>query len=78
VLGVPVRRPALVETTAFGAAGLAGLALGVWASPEEFSAARSDDTLFQPRGLAGRRDAWIAGWRRAVAGARAWAEAGDP
>jgi glycerol kinase len=78
VLGIPVRRPALVETTAFGAAGLAGLALGVWTSPEEFSAARSADTLFQPRDLAGRRDASVAGWRRALAGARAWAEAADP
>ena len=38
VLGIPVERPDMVETTALGAAGLAGLALGVWASPAEFLA----------------------------------------
>ena len=37
--GVPVRRPALVETTALGAAGLAGISTGVWATAEDFLAA---------------------------------------
>jgi glycerol kinase len=40
VLGIPVERPDMVETTALGAAGLAGMALGVWRSPEDFLAGR--------------------------------------
>jgi glycerol kinase len=73
VLGVPVRRPSMVEMTARGAAGLAGLATGFWASPEEFHAARPDETVFQPDGASDARAAGLAGWRRALAGARAWA-----
>ncbi|MGI9180125.1 MAG: glycerol kinase GlpK [Longimicrobiaceae bacterium] len=77
VLGIPVRRPALVETTALGAAGLAGLALGVWESSEDFLAARPEETLFQPRAAEMQRDEWLAGWRRALAAARTWATGGD-
>jgi glycerol kinase len=73
VLGVAVRRPAVVEMTARGAAGLAGLATGFWKSPEEFHAARAGETVFEPRIGAGEREALLAGWRRALAGARAWA-----
>jgi glycerol kinase len=73
VLEVPVRRPAIVETTALGAAGLAGLATGFWESPEAFLGARADDRLFRPGAPAGL-EAWRSGWRRAVAAARAWAE----
>lgn len=73
VLGVPVRRPSMVEMTARGAAGLAGLATGFWASPQEFHAARPDETVFQPAGDDAARDVLLAGWRRALAGARAWA-----
>jgi len=72
VLGVPVRRPSMVEMTARGAAGLAGLATGFWASPEEFHAARPDEAVFEPS-ADGSRDDLLAGWRRALAGARAWA-----
>jgi glycerol kinase len=77
VLGVPVRRPSMVEMTARGAAGLAGLATGFWASPEEFHAARPDETVFQPA-ADGAREPLLAGWRRAVAGARAWAAHEEP
>ncbi len=73
LLGSPVRRPALVETTAFGAAGLAGLALGFWRSPEEYLGARGAETVFEPRAAAGRRAEWRSGWNRALAAARAWA-----
>ena len=73
VLGVPVRRPAMVEMTARGAAGLAGLATGFWASPEEFHAARPDETVFQPAAGDCGRAALLAGWRRALAATRAWA-----
>jgi glycerol kinase len=78
VLRVPVRRPAMVDTTAFGAAGLAGLALGVWGSPDDFLAAREQETVFQPAAEFAGRDALLTGWRRAIAAARAWATAEDP
>jgi glycerol kinase len=73
MLEVPVRRPAMVETTAFGAAGLAGLALGFWATPEEFLAAREEETVFKPRAEKLRGE-WMDGWRRALTAATAWAE----
>src|SRR5215213_5506540 len=66
VLGVPVRRPSMVEMTARGAAGLAGLATGFWASPEEFHAARPDESVFQPAADASGRAALLSGWRRAL------------
>ncbi len=75
VLGVPIRRPHLVESTALGAAALAGLAVGVWREPGEL-AARSAPTLFTPRLDAAARAALLAGWRRAVDAAIAWARAG--
>ncbi len=72
VLGVPVERPDLVETTALGAAGLAGLAAGVWRDGAEFLASR-EFARFAPG--AGRDAAKLAygGWRRAVRAALAWA-----
>jgi glycerol kinase len=77
VLGVPVRRPAMLEMTAFGAAGLAGLALGVWRTPEEFLAARPETADFAPAAAPERRAAWLDGWRRALGAARAWADHGE-
>jgi glycerol kinase len=77
VLGVPVRRPAMVEMTARGAAGLAGLATGFWASQEEFAAARPGERVFEPSAGPSRRGEWIQGWRRAVGAARAWAKGGE-
>ena len=74
VLGLPVERPDQVETTALGAAGLAGLALGVWKSPAEFLAGRKF-TRFEPAMGAAQREAHLSGWRRAVAAALAWARA---
>jgi glycerol kinase len=76
VLGIPVRRPALVEMTARGAAGLAGLATGFWQSPQEFAAARPDEAVFAPAMDAAAREAALAGWRRAVDAACAWATGG--
>lgn len=77
VLGVPVDRPDMVETTALGAAGLAGLAAGVWASGAEFLASRRF-TRFTPSetGSASAALAY-AGWRRAVRAALAWARDRD-
>ncbi len=74
VLGVPVERPDMVETTALGAAGLAGLALGVWKNPGEFLAGRRFER-FEPRPATAERQAARVGWQRAVNAALAWARA---
>jgi glycerol kinase len=70
VLGVPVERPKLVETTAMGAAALAGLAVGFWRSPAELARARRLDRRFAPRMAAASREALYRGWRTAVARVR--------
>jgi glycerol kinase len=72
VLGLPVERPDMVETTALGAAGLAGLALGIWESPEEFLAGRRF-TRFEPAMGTGERSARRAEWDRAVGTTLLWA-----
>ncbi|MBL8958475.1 MAG: glycerol kinase GlpK [Gemmatimonadetes bacterium] len=69
VLGVPVERPAMLETTALGAAGLAGIAAGVWSTPDEFLAARA----FTHFGPARQSEPGRAGWQRAVRAALGWA-----
>jgi len=74
VLGVQVRRPAATELTALGAAGLAGLAVGLWSEPEEFLAVRGDEAVFEPDPRAAHGTAeGVAGWRRAVRAAIHWA-----
>ncbi len=72
LLGVPVARPDVVETTALGAAALAGLAAGVWQAPEEFLSGRTF-RRFLPGPRAGAVRAGEAGWRRAVDAALHWA-----
>ncbi len=72
-LGVPVLRPALTETTAFGAAGLAGLASGLWSGADELSALWQLQRRFEPRLPAPARRAKLARWREAVDRARHWA-----
>jgi glycerol kinase len=72
VLGIPVERPDLVETTALGAAGLAGIALGLWQSTQQFLAGRRF-SRFEPRMSAAERQALLAGWHRAIATTLAWA-----
>jgi glycerol kinase len=73
VLGIQVRRPAMVETTALGAAGLAGLACAVWDSGEEFLAALGESSVYAPRMTAEERGAHRREWGRAVDATRAWA-----
>lgn len=73
VLGVPVERPDVVETTALGAAGLAGLAAGVWSSGAEFLASRHFTRFVPSDHGTGTAAAAYAGWRRAVRAALAWA-----
>ena len=72
LLGIPVDRPQNVETTAFGAAALAGLAAGVYGGPEELEALRLSERVFKPEMEAERRDALYGKWQKAVALARAW------
>ena len=71
-LGIPVERPDLVETTALGAAGLAGLAAGVWSRPSEFIAGRRF-SRFEPTSERRQAEADLAGWRRAVRAGLSWA-----
>ena len=66
ILGMPVRRPALVETTALGAAGLAGLTEGVWHSGEQFLEALGQSTVFESEMTSGHRDHLVSGWDAAV------------
>jgi glycerol kinase len=73
ILGVPVQRPAITETTALGAAYLAGLAVGFWKSPEQIAAHWSVDEVFEPHFSADQRDAIYRDWGRAVERAKGWA-----
>jgi glycerol kinase len=73
VLGVPVRRAAIQETTALGAAYLAGIAEGVWASPDEVNAQWSAEQSFTPAMSGEERARRLAEWRRAVERSRDWA-----
>jgi glycerol kinase len=66
LLGVPVDRPVMIETTAAGAAYLAGLATGVWNSPADLDQVRSTERRFEPAMSGERRETLYAGWLRAV------------
>jgi glycerol kinase len=74
VLGVPVVRPRVTETTALGAAYLAGLAVGFWAGPDELRSSRKNDVRFEPtmaqEDAAERRRLW----HRAVERSKGWVE----
>ena len=73
VSNVPVGRPAMVETTALGAAGLAGLSIGYWADPEGLRRVQAIDKTFEPALSSEERDRLLSGWQRAVRAAAAWA-----
>ena len=78
ILGVPIERPACIETTALGAAYLCGLTIGIYASTDEIAAHRGADFIIRPT----KDDAWrsrhVARWRRAVERSLSWAsEDGD-
>src|ERR1017187_242497 len=74
VLGVPVVRPRVTETTALGAAYLAGLAVGLWAGPDELRLKRQGDVRFEPKMDAGKRAELRERWHRAVERSKNWTE----
>ena len=74
ILATPVVRPVVRETTALGAAYLAGLAVGYWSSREEIAGNWAADRRFLPQMEPTRREELFAGWRRAVARAAGWAQ----
>jgi glycerol kinase len=76
ILGIPVTRPAIVETTALGAACLAGLAVGCWKSVSEIADLSPVETCFVPEMSRERVEQLLRGWRRALERSRNWVEEG--
>jgi len=74
ILGVTVSRPRNVETTAMGAAFLAGLAVGVWKDTDQIKAYWKEDRSFQLRQNQEKVEACLRGWHKAVERARGWAK----
>ena len=75
LLRIPVDRPEMVETTAFGAAALAGLAAGVWKDAAELRALRVSERVFEPLREQYACEEQYRGWKRAVSCAQGWIEA---
>ena len=75
ILGVPVQRPKVAETTALGAAYLAGLAVGFWSNEQELAEHWAVDRTFEPRMSKDQRDSLYAGWKRAVERSMHWDQA---
>jgi glycerol kinase len=72
ILDVPVERPAVLETTALGAAYLAGLGVGFWPDVEALRASWRLERRFEPAMPASRRERLLEGWRRAVDRSKGW------
>jgi glycerol kinase len=73
LLGTPVIRPKITETTALGAAYLAGLAVGYWQNLEEIEQQWQAETVFQPYATELQRTQWSHEWQRAIHAAQSWA-----
>lgn len=73
-LGIPVVRPAVTETTALGAAYLAGLAIGFWADAHEITTQWVVERRFEPRLSDAARDLKLARWHEAVTHCKGWAK----
>ncbi len=73
ILGVPLVRPKIAETTALGVAYLAGLAVGYWKDPGEIASQWQIDRVFEPDLSSERREELKAGWAKAVDRAKEWA-----
>ena len=74
IIDAPVNRPRCVETTAMGAAYLAGLAVGYWTSQEDVIRNWASDRVFEPSIEDAERKARIKGWKKAVKYAYGWAK----
>ena len=74
LLGTRIQRPVVPETTALGAAYLAGLAVGFWADQADVTRNWALDREFEPRSAPAERDRRAEGWQRAVERSRGWAE----
>ncbi len=74
ILGIPVVRPKITETTALGAAYLAGLAVGYWQSTDEITSHWQVDRTFEPQMTETERQYLMSRWRKAVARSRNWEE----
>lgn len=74
ILGVPVERPRCIETTALGAAYLAGLSLGVYSSLDEIKQNRTTERYFEPQMTSTEREYSLKNWRRAVDRCKLWKE----
>ena len=72
ILGVPVQRPKIAETTALGAAYLAGIAVGFWSGEEEVAKQWAIDRTFEPTFSADQRESLYADWKKAVERSRGW------
>ncbi|HZO72691.1 MAG TPA: glycerol kinase GlpK [Ktedonobacteraceae bacterium] len=72
ILGVPVQRPKVAETTALGAAYLAGLAVGFWSSTQELAEHWAIDRTFEPQMDQAQREELYANWKRAVQRSLGW------
>jgi glycerol kinase len=72
-LGVPVSRPTIQDTTAMGAAYLAGLGAGVWSSTDEIAGLWNEEARFEPAASRTRADSRYEGWKRAVGRSHDWA-----
>ena len=74
LINSPVERPSCIETTAMGAAYLAGLAAGYWKSKEDVVKNWSIDRVFEPQISEEKRDKKLRGWKKAVRYAFDWAK----
>ena len=74
ILGVPVIRPVVAETTALGASYAAGLAVGFWSSTQEVRDNWAEDKHWEPKMDAAQRDAYYKEWKKAVTRTFDWVE----
>ncbi|GAB3522344.1 glycerol kinase GlpK [Arthrobacter monumenti] len=74
ILGIPVIRPQVIETTALGAAYAAGLAVGFWESTDDVTANWSEDKRWEPQMDAGERDRQLRLWKKAVTRTFDWVD----
>jgi glycerol kinase len=72
ILGVPVERPEIIETTALGAAYLAGLAVGFWRDQSMITERRKVDRKFLPEMSVDKKEKLYKGWKKAVQRAMLW------